>query len=180
MNETIFVLGLGETLKFFKDFDKPKIGVNDIWSRVKTEMVVCIDRPEKFETQRLEVIKNCKPEIFFTYTPEWKKYFNESYFWKAPIVSLKTRTFDNKTIFHSNNSTFVACSIAYLLGTKNIVIYGADFISHKKLKGASTIQNITKDFAWLRDNLKDNGVNLYVGHQASRLHDVLPLWSRPS
>ncbi len=175
MIETIFVLGLGESLKFFKDFDKPKIGVNDIWSRVKTEMVVCIDRPVRFNAQRLATIKNCKPAIFFTQLVNWKASIKDSHYWKATITSDKT-SFSDKKIYYSNNSTFVACNVAYLLGAKNIVIYGADFNTHSKLKGES-IKTIIKDFSWLNENLKKRGVNMYVGHKASRLSEVLPLWN---
>ena len=123
MNETIFVLGLGETLKFFKDFQSPKIGVNDIWSKVETEMVVCIDRPEKFTDQRLKVIKSCKPKIFYSYLDNWKESKKESYYWKAPTKGLeKNELFKEGVIYHSLNSPFVACNIAYLLGAKNIVM----------------------------------------------------------
>lgn len=76
------------------------------------------------------------------------------------------------------NSPFVACNIAYLLGAKNIVMYGVDFMSHSKLKGSSTISKIVSDFEWLRDNLKERGANLYIGHEASKLHGSLELWRR--
>ena len=178
MNETIFVLGLGETLKFFKDFNSPKIGVNDIWSRVKTEMVVCIDRPNRFSGQRLQTIKECSPQIFYTFLPEWRAYKPDSYYWKAPIKSVgKNENFKEGVIYHSVNSPFVACNIAYLLGAKNIVMYGVDFMSHPKLKGNSAISKIIFDFNWLNNNLKKRGVNLYVGHSASRLSGILPVWS---
>lgn len=179
MNETIFVLGLGETLKFFQDFNAPKIGVNDIWSKVKTEMVVCIDRPERFTSSRLEVIRSCTPQIFFSYLDDWRASKQSSFYWKRKIKGLgKNEIFQGNTIYHSLHSPFVACNIAYLLGAKNIVMYGVDFISHSKLKGSSTISKIVSDFEWLRDNLSKRGVNLYIGHQASRLSGSLELWRR--
>lgn len=178
MNETIFVLGLGETLKFFKDFDKPKIGVNDIWAKVKTEMVVCIDRPEKFTASRLQIIKSCSPQIFYSYLDTWRQFKNESYYWKAPIKGIeKNEVFKEGVIYHSLHSPFVACNIAYLLGAKNIVMYGVDFLSHSKLKGASAISKIVSDFAWLNENFKKRGVSLCIGHPASRLNGTLELWS---
>ena len=41
----VAVLGLGTTLKFYKEGFDLTIGVNDIWSRVKTDHVVCVDPP---------------------------------------------------------------------------------------------------------------------------------------
>jgi hypothetical protein len=179
LNETIFVLGLGETLKFFKDFDSPKIGVNDIWSRIKTEIVVCIDRPEKFTPSRLSVIKSCSPKIFFSYLNDWRDSKKESYYWKASIKGVqKGEIFKEGVIYHSVHSPFVACNIAYLLGAKNIVMYGVDFMSHSKLKGANAISKIVSDFTWLNENFKQRGVNLYIGHSASRLSETLPVWPR--
>lgn len=181
MNKTVFILGLGETLKFFKDFDKPKIGVNDIWAKVQTEMVVCIDRPEKFTATRLDVIKNCTPKIFFSYLNNWKESKKNSYYWKAPIKGIeKGEVFKEGVIYHSVHSPFVACNIAYLLGAKNIVMYGVDFLSHSKLKGLNAISKIVSDFNWLNENLKKRGVNLYIGHSASRLSESLPVWSHSS
>lgn len=173
MNETIFILGLGETLKFFNEFDKPKIGVNDIWSRVKTEMVVCVDSQNKFDSKRLQTIKESKPEKFYSHIKDWGKVFNGS-FNHLPIHPVGI--FKEDKVYYSNNSPFVAASLAYTLGYKNIVIYGADFNSHTKLKGLHTFNKILSDFKWLKENLNQRGVKLMVGHRASRIAQVLPLY----
>lgn len=176
MHETVFVLGLGETLKFFYDYDKPKIGVNDIYRKVKTEVVVCVDNPGKFIPDRLDVIKNSTPKIFFSHLPKLEQLV-KSFHWNAPLISVNHRVtiFKDNTIYSSNNSTFVACSLAHVMGFRNIVIYGADFNTHSKLKGEYAINKIVNDFAWLHQNLESKGVNLMVGHRASRLSDVLPI-----
>jgi hypothetical protein len=177
LNETIFVLGLGETLRFFKDHNAPKIGVNDIWSKVKTEMVVCIDRPEKFTTPRLNTIKDCTPKIFYSYLDDWRNSKPSSHYWKAPTKSiLKGEVFHEGTIYHSLNSPFVACNIAYLLGAKNIVMYGVDFMSHSKLKGSTAISKIISDFQWLNESIKKRGSTIYIGHTATKLNGALELW----
>lgn len=180
MHETIFVLGLGETLKFFNDFKAPTIGVNDIWSKVKTQIVVCVDQPSKFVPDRLNTIKNCKPKIFFSQLKEWGKYITEPYYWNVPIVAVDHRKtpFRENVIYHSNNSPFVACSLASTLNYKNIVIYGVDFNNHPKLKGSFALTRIVKDFDWLKGNLEKRGIELFVGHRASKLSEVMPVWER--
>jgi hypothetical protein len=178
MLETVFVLGLGETLKFFKDWGKPCIGVNDIWAKVRTEIIVCVDAPFKFDERRRKVIANSDPEIFFSQTTDWKAQFPET-FKKIKLENPKG-VFKEGVIYQSCNSPFVACSIAFNLGFKNIVLYGVDFNTHKKLKGHYILKSIHEDFTWLNNKLKERGVNMYVGHRASRLIDVLPLWTKTS
>ncbi len=174
MDETIFVLGLGQTLKFFKDLDKPQIGVNDIWGHVQCEIILCIDDMHKFDRERLATIKNSKPKKFITHLPEWKKVFNGS----TEIVKLSpiSEPFNSQKIYYSVNSPFVAASLASTLGYKNIVLFGVDFLTHKRLTGVNILSRVIKDFKWLHDNLKKEDINLFVGHRASRLIDVLPLW----
>jgi hypothetical protein len=172
MNETIFVLGLGETLKFFKEFEKPTIGVNDIWQYVKTQTVVCVDYPNKFNPTRLAAIKESNPAKFYSQIDTWKKHLGES-FEKISIHEPRKAFHENK-IYHSVTSPFVACSLAYTLGYKNIVLYGVDINTHPKLK--SLIATIYKDFIWLNNNFKERGVKMYVGHKASKLFGVLPHW----
>jgi hypothetical protein len=175
--KTIFVLGLGESLKFFRDFDSPKIGVNDIWQVVETECVVCIDEPLKFTSSRLAVIKSCNPKIFYSPLEDWRPFKKSSHYWKMPTRGIaQGEVFKENLIYHSVNSPFVACNIAYLLGAEEIVMYGVDFLSHSKLKGAFIMERIIKDFTWLNDAFKARGVKLFVGHGASRLSEILPVW----
>jgi hypothetical protein len=174
MKETVFVLGLGETLKFFRDYDKPTIGVNDIWSRVRTEIIVCVDAPFKFDEKRKRIISGSDPSTFYSHLYDWKAQFPETF--SKIKLNNPGGEFKEKLIYQSNNSPFVACSIAYTLGFKNIVLYGVDFNSHKKLNGYDTLKRINKDFLWLNENLKTRGVNMFVGHRASKLSDILPLW----
>jgi hypothetical protein len=175
--KTIFVLGLGETLKFFRDFDSPKIGVNDIWAKVKTEMVVCVDPPRRFTASRLAVIKTCTPKMFYSNIDDWKE-FKDCFYWKTATHGIiKDQPFNENHIYHSVNSPFIACNLAYHLGAQQIVMYGVDFLSHSKLKGTLIMEKILKDFSWLNENYKKRGVTLYVGHAGSRLAEILPLWS---
>ena len=176
--KTIFILGLGETLKFFQDFDSPKIGVNDIWAKVKTEIVVCVDPPARFTPSRLEIIKNCQPKMFYSNLDDWRA-FKTCHYWKSPTHGIReNEIFNQKVIYHSLNSPFVACSIAFLLGYTEIVLFGVDFLTHSKLKGASIMSKILKDFSWLIEAYKTRGVKLFVGHPGSRLSEILPVWPR--
>lgn len=170
----INILGLGETLKFFHDPKNLKIGVNDIWKYVSTEYIVCVDGMHKFTSERLETIKKSNPLKFFTQLPEWEPFFSKS-FTHIKIEPIKEE-FTAGKIYHSNNSTFVACCIAFNMGAKDIVLHGVDFNSHKNLSQYYQLKIISNDFKTLRAGFMDAGVRLWVGHRASKLSEILPIW----
>lgn len=178
MNETIFVLGLGETLKYFKDFDKDAIGVNDIWKHVETKYIMCLDSKTSFTHERLKRIRTSWPDIFYSHLKEWEPHF-KSHFQKLPLVMGQDKaggSFEPGKLYYSTNTTFTACSLAATQGYKNIVMYGADFNTHPNIKGPNQIKTVLTHFKWLNDNLKPLGINLFIGHPKSKLSQVLPLW----
>ena len=80
----IAVLGLGASLAEFTadraSFDTT-IGVNDIWARVQTDYVVCLDMPDRFTPERLQVMNACRPRAFYSQldvdenkNPVWAKH----------------------------------------------------------------------------------------------------------
>lgn len=169
----VAVLGLGESLSAY---DPSKftfaIGVNDIWSKVKTPFVVCIDAPENFKTDRLRTILDCAPEVFYSHLPAWsvKKMFR-----KISLNPERGQINLNKPYLYpaSNNSTFVACAVAYSLSADEIVMYGADFNTHRYLSKDRNFDTARNHFVTLRDELKKKGVKLYVGSDKSRLFKYL-------
>lgn len=154
----IAVLGLGESLSGFKtDGYDLTIGVNDIWARVQTDIVVCVDKPEVFNEDRIETIIFCKPSKFYTHIETWELFreINRIYLQNVPS---KLASIHN--LPHSNNSTYVAAVMAYWHGANQIDMYGVDFINHPKLSRKYMFEKATRDFKELRQLMAFKGVQL--------------------
>lgn len=128
----IAVLGLGSSLKEFdpKEFEL-SIGVNDIWKYCKTDMVVCLNNPKEFKQDRLKIINESTPKVFYSQMVIWdtrpdfvKININSGY--PDRLCSLDGTSFDK-----SFCSPFIACQIAfkYYYATE-IHLYGVDLINH--------------------------------------------------
>lgn len=179
MDETIFVLGLGETLKYFRHFDRPSIGVNDIWKHIPTKQIMCLDAKDRFSPERLKTIRTSWPDVFYSHLKEWEPHF-KSHFNHLPLNmghDKAGKEFIFGKVFYSNNTPFTACSLASTQGFKNIVVFGADFNTHPLIKGPVIVGETIKHYKWLHENLKGHGVNLYVGHRQSKLSQVLPVYN---
>lgn len=178
----IAVLGLGPSLDNYSPslyFDLV-IGVNDISGRLGPEqdadIVVCVDTPNSFsnEPKRLEVIKNCRPiKGFYGNSNLWSIYQPNFNLLKLAPVRGDTSFIDTH-VLKSNNSTYVAVSLAYRLGAKEIVLYGVDFINHKHIKD-KTLDMALKDFRKLYTALRERNVFLFVGSKESRLSEFIPI-----
>jgi len=143
----IAVLGLGPSLEEFKPngYDLT-IGVNDIFSRLPVDHIVCLDRQDRFTPERLAAIKASTPQRFYTQLPEWNyrpDYFEiklqegfPSYICQLNPVALPK----------SLCSPFVACAIAFKFhDAKEIHLYGVDLLNHPNL-GADCVMQIQKHF----------------------------------
>lgn len=167
------VLGLGESLKEFKEDGSITIGVNDIHSKVKTDYVVCIDVQKAFNRERLKTILKTNCKGFYSQSDEWELIDN---FTKIEFNKVRglLNGLDSERFCYSNNSTYVAVILAYKLGAKEIVIWGADFVTHPNFKNHS-FDRVIEDFKALNKALKERGVNLFVGSDYSVLSKFLPL-----
>lgn len=171
MNEDrICVLGLGETVKYYHG-NSVTIGVNDIYRHFHTDYLVCIDRPGRFNKERWEYIKNSKPKKMYSQLDDWK----EVQGYEKIVIKPFSGLLNWEAIGHSNNSPFVACIISYLLGFKEIVMYGVDFNTHNSLKSERHIARILKDYKLLYDRFQEEGITLRLGHEDSVLYSVIPV-----
>lgn len=170
------VLGLGESLEFYQANENTTVGVNDIWKKVKTDYVVCVDVPSVFNAERLGAIRatNCKG--FYSQCLEWSSLPN---FKKIEFAGSRGSFFDFDTdkFCYSNSSAFVAVVLAYKLGATEIIMHGVDFISHKHFKGHSYDKAIL-DFRNLQKELEKRFVLLSVGNKFSALSNFLPVANR--
>lgn len=168
------ILGLGESLQFFQPDGGLTIGVNDICKHYTPDIVVCVDKPERFEKERLQTIVSGKQKRFVTHMPGWSGY-QVSGLEVQRIQPYNPRML-GKVLMHSNNSTFVAAVLAYMEGAKEIVLWGVDLNSHPHIKD-QVAKRAREDFENLSRHLLVMGVKLCVGSPVSSLHKVLPLWT---
>lgn len=176
---TCYVLGLGKSLSEYKPQENDIcFGVNDIWQYHKTEYVVCLEKPtvqRSITPEKLQVLKECKPSIFYTNESGWEKYH------KLRVNKIKLdRTIRLKpdVVPCSNNSPFVAVALAARHGFNNIVLYGVDFLDHWQLSAPKIKSKIINDYQKLNEELLKKNITLYVGSQKSILHKILPLWKK--
>lgn len=169
------ILGLGESLQFFRPDGSLTIGVNDICKHYTPDIVVCVDRPDRFEKERLQTIVSGKQKRFVTHLQQWRGH---------PMNGLDIQRIQpynprmlGKVLMHSNNSTFVAAVLAFMEGAKEIVLWGVDLNNHPHIKD-QVAYRARQDFENLNQHLLVRGIKLYVGSPVSSLHKVLPVWTK--
>lgn len=171
---TIHVLGLGESLKDYEPDGCTTIGVNDIYSRITTDFVVCVDHPSAFSPDRRKTIYSTKCKGFYSQVSAWSELPNFNRIEFNPGRGFVDQL-DGPKYCYSNNSTYVAVVLAYKLGAKYIVMHGVDFRTHSVFISHSRDKAVS-DFKTLAKALLDRGVTLYVSSEWSELSRVLPLW----
>jgi hypothetical protein len=164
---TIEILGLGESLSEYQPNENLTIGVNDIHSRIKTDYVVCVDNFEAFTKERLNTILKSQCKGFYSQLECWRNIPN---FKRIELHRLAKLT--DEKFRYSNNSTFVACVLAYKLGAKKIILWGVDFRTHQNFKGNSYTKAI-EDFKQLKKDLHKLDCKLIVGSEYSALHGLI-------
>lgn len=126
---------MGPSLSLFNPADfEFSIGVNDIWRYVKTDAVVCINGRSDFTPERLQVIDECEPSVFYSQIVNWdiKKGFQQIYLLSG--YPDKFVQFDTKEFHKSFCSPFVAVQIAFkYYHAKEIHLFGIDLINHPHL-----------------------------------------------
>lgn len=173
----IHIIGLGASLnETIKYVGGTTIGVNDVYSSFRTDYVVCVDKPQRFEALRRLTIADCKPEIFYSNCLEWsfKKEFQHLKI--APIRSNLSTLDDINNVPYSNNSTFVACIMAYHLGATEIIMHGVDFKNHKQLSEPDTLERALKDFQNLFIEFNKRKIKLFINSNYSELSKIIPVY----
>jgi len=171
----IDVLGLGESLKFYKPDGDVSIGVNDIWTRHQPDYVLCADVPSAFSAKKASETRMANCKGFYSQCLEWSDIPNFRLLEFAGSRG-SLQELDSEKFCYSNNSTYIACVLAYKLGAKKIVMHGVDFVDHPVFNGTSRDKAVS-DFKQLNDALRARGVELYVGNKYSFLSNFLPVFS---
>ena len=159
----IAILGLGPSLSLFNpvEFDL-SIGVNDIWARVKTDIVVCLDARSSFKPQRLEVIENCRPQKFYSQIINYDTHPGFELIKLASYYPDKFCVLDIPEINKSLCSPFVACGIAYkYYNPSEIHLFGVDLTGHAHFD-SKQLERIKLHFQNLKLALQNKGCELVV------------------
>ena len=132
----IAVIGLGCSVSLYAEGFDLTIGVNDTWRKVKTDVLVCLDKRSAFTADRLRVIDQSKPQAFYSQMIQWdtRPDFRKIEFY--PTYPDKICKLDGPKYEKSFFSPFVAMQIAYrVYGATEIHVFGVDMTNHPHLKG---------------------------------------------
>jgi hypothetical protein len=191
-NRTFTIVGCGNSAKDWQP-NGYSIGVNDAWKFGKpTDGLLVCNRPQQFSQDRLKTITNSKPKHFYSNSGDWKHYFDyfdspsrfkriHSNNPELPMVKYMQWSgalYDN-TVSFSNTSPITAISIAYILGAKEIILWGVDFRTHHLYNDNSpNTKRESEVYLEMFAALKEKGVSVYRGADGSVFDDKLPLYGK--
>lgn len=184
---TVNIIGCGETGAKW-DGTGDSIGVNDCLKfGHPVDYLMVLDNPERFTPERREIILNSAPEHFVSNQWGWMKHFSKREMPKQKMqyqelhitngpsfishrFSRWKGTFKPDRVWYSNTSTFPAITLAVLLGYKKIVLWGVDFVTHRKWNHVDEAgKEEIERYKQLCMQLNDYGVGVYLGAEGSAL-----------
>jgi hypothetical protein len=166
------IVGCGPTGKNW--FNTPydlSIGVNDCAKFGKDpDWLVVINR--KFSPDREKTIKGTKAKKVFTTIKYWKEYFKNA-------EDLRLQQFGKYLkkghVYSSKTSPFVALSLAFNAGAKNVILWGVDLNSHPVVKDKLKNYELRQFEKFCRE-LAKQGTQVWVSSEESALSNFLPIW----
>jgi hypothetical protein len=174
------IIGCGPTAKHW-NLEGFSIGVNDCFRFHPTDYLIVVNTFKEY--QRTKIVQESRPKHLFSYLSFWAshpcyKYIGDFNPWRGKLTK--------GVLYYSNNSTFMAASMAFNMGYDEIVLWGVDFTGHvninheKKINddGPSTLDKAFNDFHSFQEELLKQKASLYLGHKGSLLN--LPLWNPPT
>lgn len=171
----INVIGCGNSANFW-DGNGVSVGVNDSfkWGHHIEHLVVC-NRPAMFSHDRAEIIKNSKPDHFYSHKADWQEWFPE---WHKLNLIPWYGTYHKNKIYNSDTSPFIAICLAVKLGATEIVLWGVDFINHSKFKqGEPGTKREIETYIELIKELESIGIKFYIGSKGTAFDNYLPIYN---
>jgi hypothetical protein len=174
---TVDVVACGQSGKNWVQHDY-SIGVNDSWKWGKpTDALLLCNAPFKFPDDRFQIIKNSTPKVFYSNKPSWSQWFPE---WKQVTIKPWYGTVNPGQVYYSDTSPFIAISLAYTLGAKQIILWGVDFYNHHIFNsGNPQTKREVERYLELIACLKELDISVFVGAEGSVFDEVLPLFNEP-
>jgi hypothetical protein len=181
---TISVVACGQSAKeWYNTHCDKSIGVNDCLKFGKDpDYLVCVNAPFKFEpnksngrVNRKEIIIRSNAFFMTSLCTEWRRAHKAV----NDCISLSqfTKWAKKGTVYHSKTSPFVAMSIAFNMGAKDIILWGVDFIDHpdypqEKRRTQFEIEQYVK-FA---DMIGQQGTKVWIGSKETSLNKYFEVY----
>lgn len=176
---TISVIGCGESAKdWFRTPCDVSIGVNDCLKfGQNVDHLICVNSPLKFTPDRMKYITSSEPGRFHTHSDSWKQHFPNA-------EKLHMRTFQGYVkkgqYYKSSTSPFIAISMAYNLNVKDIILWGVDFLTHKRYhEGNKALLPELKNYLGIIEAIQKQGVKVWIGNDQTILRDHLKIYNNP-
>ena len=167
----VFIIGCGSTAEgWFNHPHDLSIGVNDClkWGK-DTEWLLVVNR--KFSAEREAIIRRSKPQKFFTTIPYWQDVFPKH-------ETLRLQRYPKRVkkghVYSSKTSPFIALSMAFNAGAKDVVLFGVDLVSHPVIKDKLRDYEL-RNFAHICQEMASQGTKVWVSSKESSLSKFLPL-----
>lgn len=177
---TYTIVGCGESARNWVQRGY-SIGVNDCWKFGKpTNALVVCNRPDEFPRDRFNIITNSTPDVFYAHKANWAQFFPA---WKkirihpwAGVLRDWAKS-DGPHGYSLNTSPFIAATLAYHYGAKEIILWGVDFRTHHKFndKDPNTQREVWQ-YLDLFNIMKERGVMVYRGADGSVFDESIPLY----
>lgn len=170
---TFTIVGCGQSAENWKPYGH-SIGVNDAfkWGKPLDSLLIC-NRPEQFNSTRIETILKTNPKNFYTHKNNWAELFPR--YIKINIVSWYG-VLNPGQVYCSDSSPFIAISLAFTLGAKQIVMYGCDFKNHHIFNdNNSSAKTEIANYIQLFSALKQKGCEVYLGEKGTAFDDLIPI-----
>lgn len=152
------------------------IGVNDClkWGR-DTDILILVNAPGKFK-ERLNVIIKSKAKVLTNGVNLWKHHFPKCEKIER-LISFNSKILKN-FVYMSQTSPIIAISYAIKLGAKEIIIWGVDFINHRKwAKGTKAGDREIRVYEKFFKECERVGVKVYLGANGTAFDNLLAMWS---
>ena len=171
---TCFIVGLGSTAEgWFNHPHDISIGVNDAikWGK-DTDYLLLIDSLQGFkkEPERVKIIGRSKAQVIAA-NDTWKSIHRN---YKRINLSPFSKFLKKGRYYSSKSSPFVALSVAFNIGAKNIVMFGCDYKTHHLFQPGKRIQEFElRNIEKFCRMLSEQGVNVFVSSKESELSKFL-------
>lgn len=158
----VAVIGLGPSVDLYKNDYVISIGVNDIWRKVHTDAIVCLDRQRVFNSDRLGVINASRPHAFYSQIVQWDTRPDFKYINLLPGYPDRHIDLHADGYYKSFCSPFVAVQIARkIYEADEIHLFGVDMNNHPHLNG-DILKKIRLHFRNLKAALEKEGCRMVV------------------
>jgi hypothetical protein len=148
------------------------IGVNDAakWGK-PLDSLLCCNRPQQFNSERLQTIINTKVENFYSWKPVWSEHFPNwkklrLLHWSGTLYDFSKDT--DFPCYSSDSSPIIAITLAYHLGAKEIILWGVDMLNHHTFHPGNPYSKREMDvYLDVIGQMQNKGVKVYLGSEGS-------------